>query len=217
MVKTRKERIADKSIKFKQPDRSAPTEKTLLQFADERSLFEAAEEREKELKKERGEASDSDEEDGDVLSPTTERFLEAMLWTTTLAMLHFTFDVFVQNQYGTRVDWPLVGTNTVRAWIVFLIFFYPLHPHEANPILIPGIPQKYQKWIRQAIFFVMSCLSGCYLIYVTNAKGYLYNMKRAPPLACLWLWAVVELDLAWAVLSLAVAAGFLIKNDYKIK
>lgn len=63
----------------------------------------------------------------------------------------------------------------------------------------------------------MSAISGCALIYVTNDKGYLAVMKRAPPLACLWVWAVIELDLPWAVLSLSVAGGFLWLGGYSVK
>lgn len=63
----------------------------------------------------------------------------------------------------------------------------------------------------------MSVISGCYLIYVTNQAGYLATQKKAPPLGCLWLWAVVELDLKWAVLSLLGVAGFLFQGGYNIK
>lgn len=60
----------------------------------------------------------------------------------------------------------------------------------------------------------MSCVSGCALAYVTNSKGYLYNMKRSPPLGCLWLWAVWELDLAWALPSLAVTLFYMWMHGY---
>lgn len=79
------------------------------------------------------------------------------------------------------------------------------------------MPTRYQRHVRQAVFFVMSAASGCSLIYVTNTSGYLATMKRAPPLGCLWLWAVIELDLAWGALSLLVAGGFLWYGGYEIK
>lgn len=99
----------------------------------------------------------------------------------------------------------------------FLFLFYVLHPHEANQTLVPGLPRRFQKHLRQMLFFAMSCISGCALVYITNSKGYLYNMKRAPPLGCLWLWAVVELDLLWAVPSLAVTAAYVWVNGYSVK
>ncbi|CAM1510217.1 Fc.00g005520.m01.CDS01 [Cosmosporella sp. VM-42] len=220
MARQRKEKSI-KNIKLKQPDRSGPSEKTLFELAEERELMLKAEMREKELKSQRQRQGQNEEEEsedeGPILSPRAERFLEAMLWTSTLAMMHFTFDVLVQNQYGTSIKWNKIWWRAGQAWMMFLILFYPLHPHKANPILVPGVPKKYQHPIRQTIFFAMSVISGCYLIYITNTFGYLAIMKRAPPLGCLWIWAVVEMDLLWACLSLFVAGGFLYQGGYDIK
>jgi hypothetical protein len=75
---------------------------------------------------------------------------------------------------------------------------------------------RYQKTLWQAVFFVMSAVCGCYLIYISNTYGYLAVMKQAPPLGVLWVWSVIELELAWAVASLAVAGGFLWHRGYKL-
>ncbi|KAM6478528.1 hypothetical protein HDV62DRAFT_182662 [Trichoderma sp. SZMC 28011] len=211
MAKNRKE----PKIKLRQPDRSAPTEKTLLDIASERSLFEQAARRERQLAG-KNESDDEDDEEA-KLSPGAERFLEALLYTTTLAMLHFTFDVLVMKQFGTEIKWKRITINAGRAWLVFFFLFYTLHPSEPNQVLIPGLPRRFQKTLRQMLFFAMSCVAGCALVYITNSKGYLYNMKRAPPLGCLWLWAVVELDLVWAVPSLLVTGAYVWVNGYSIK
>lgn len=107
----RKEPKKAKDIKLKQPDRSAPTEETLLNLARDRDLFNAADRRTASLN---GRSSGDDEDP--VLSPRAERILEAALWTATMAMLHFTFDVLVQHQYGTEVRWPQVWLRAARAW-----------------------------------------------------------------------------------------------------
>lgn len=100
---------------------------------------------------------------------------------------------------------------------VFLFLFYVLHPHDSSPVLVPFLSLRRQYPLRQAVFFTMSVASGCRLIYVSNTYGYLATMKQAPPLGCLWLWAVVELDLPVAVLSLVVAGLFLWRGGYEIK
>ncbi|KAM0256060.1 hypothetical protein ACHAQJ_005259 [Trichoderma viride] len=211
MVQTRREKLS-KTIKLRQPDRSGPTEQTLLQLADDRSLFEKAAEREKQL------AGDDGNDDEDAkLSPAAERFLEALLYTTTLATLHLTFDVLVMNQYGTEIVWDKILKNAARAFFAFFFLFYMLHPSEPNATLVPGLPRRFQKPLRQLVFFAMSCVAGCALVYTTNSQGYLYNMKRAPPLGCIWLWAVVELDLLWALPSLAVTGAYVWVNGYSIK
>jgi len=100
---------------------------------------------------------------------------------------------------------------------VFFLLFYNLHRHPSDPTVIPGLPARYQDHVRQAIFFAMSLAAGCYLIYVTNKFGYLAVMKQAPPVGCLWVWSVIELDLGLGVLSLACAAGFLWQGGYSLK
>ena len=106
-----------KDIKLKQPDRSGPTEQTLLDLAHQRDLFAQADERTRANKLARNGADPNDEvDDGPVLSPGAERFLEAVLYTVTMAMMHFTFDVLVQHQYGREVEWSSVWIRTGRAW-----------------------------------------------------------------------------------------------------
>ncbi|KAF7551219.1 hypothetical protein G7Z17_g5172 [Cylindrodendrum hubeiense] len=205
MARQRKEKSV-KDIKLEQPDRSGPTEQTLLDMAQGKNLFAMADARQAELDREKN---------GDVaLSPGAERFLEAALWTSTLAVIHFTFEVLVQHQYGMEIEWPSAWGRTARAFVLFLFVFYPLHPHEANPILIPGIPRKYQQGIRQGIFFIMSLTSGPYLVHISNKYGYLAVMKRAPPLGCLWLWSIVELDLLSGVLSLFITMVWAWQQGY---
>jgi hypothetical protein len=123
MARQRKER-ASPSIKLSQPDRSAPTEKTLLDLAQERNLFEQARQREQERKaakaSSKGNASnsadDDDVPDPAVLSPGAERYLESFLWVSTLAMLHFTLDVLVHSQYGVEIKWDSITKRTAIAW-----------------------------------------------------------------------------------------------------
>ncbi|KAG5929542.1 hypothetical protein E4U42_005569 [Claviceps africana] len=209
MPKTRRQRIAEPSIPLRQPDRTGPSQKTLLEIASQQDLAGQAARREEQLARQ-GRA-------GAVLSSRAEHMLEAALWTVTIAMLHFTFDVLVQNQYGREVDWPSVVVRTVRAWGVFLVLFYALHPFDPQTPLLGSLPARMQHPLRQTVFFVASVLAGCRLIHVTNTSGYLATMKQAPPLGCLWLWAVVELNLPAGCASLLVAAVFLHLGGYDLK
>ena len=108
-------------------------------------------------------------------------------------------------------------TLPLRASPVFALLFYPLHPHPSNPIILPGLPPRFQSAFRQSVFFVTSLGAGCYLIHVTNNFGYLAVMKRAPPLGCIWVWSVIELDLPLAALSLTGAGVFVWAGGYSIK
>ncbi|KAK0703856.1 hypothetical protein B0T26DRAFT_657334 [Lasiosphaeria miniovina] len=228
MAKKRGDRSPN--LKLRQPDRSGPSTKTLLELAEERDLFVLAKNKEDANKKAKraethgesiqrgGEDGDDGDDDGAELSPTTERILDTILWTISLAMLHFTLDVLVQHQFSAdRVVWAKVWTRAGQALLVFAMLFYPLHPHPSNPSILPGLPKRVQPIIRQSIFFVASICAGCYLIHITNTYGYMAVMKRAPPVGCLWVWSVIELDLPWAVLSLASAGSFLLLKGYSIR
>ncbi|KAH7629386.1 hypothetical protein B0T09DRAFT_155523 [Sordaria sp. MPI-SDFR-AT-0083] len=219
----RKRAESPSNIKFQHPDRSGPKEKTLLELAEERGLFAQAQKKQEENDKTKAKIKKipikpNEGNYDELLSPGAERFLETTLYTISLTMLHFTLDVLVQNQYSVdRIVWPKVWTRALQALFVFGLLIYTLHAHSSNPTILPGLPARFQNHARQVIFSVMSVCSGCYLIHITNTYGYLAVMKQAPPVGCLWVWSVIELQLPWAVLSLAIAGTYLKVRGYDIK
>lgn len=122
MVRTRKERKAEE-IKLQQPDRSGPTETTLLELAQERNLFAEADRKQGKLRRRKvsgGSDGDDEEEDDEhdvALPPAVDRAMEAMLWSVSLTMLHFAFDVLVQRQYAMDVSFPQVTSRTLLALV----------------------------------------------------------------------------------------------------
>ncbi|CAK7242635.1 MAG: hypothetical protein STHCBS139747_004131 [Sporothrix thermara] len=233
-------------IRLVQPDRTAPTGKTLLDFAGEQNLFQQADARQRQLNKERGVAprtthkkrsgreeesddedsgdsddnDDNDDNDDDMaISPVAERILDTTLWCVSLSMLHFTLDVLVQNQYAIEIEWLDIVRRSLQALVVFSLLFYNLHRHASDPRLLPlrrSLPLPIQDRLRQTIFFVTSSLAGCYLIHITNEYSYMAVLMQAPPLGCLWVWSVIEMDLLWAVPSLVIAGTFMFYNGYGI-
>jgi len=71
-----------------------------------------------------------------------------------------------------------------------------------------------QPVLHQIFFFSGSVAAGCYLIHITNEHGYYAIMKQAPPLGCLWIWSVIELDVLWASASLLCCIIFLKYGGY---
>ncbi|PSR77813.1 hypothetical protein BD289DRAFT_377434 [Coniella lustricola] len=217
MVVTRKERRA-KDIKLSHPDRSGPTEKTLLQMAEERNLFNMADEQQlrndsilgKATKIRPGEKNQKEE----LLSSSADRVMEAALYAVCMAMLHFTLDYLVQHQYAMQIEMPKILQRTLVALLVFGVLVYTLHPHPAVATLVPGLPPKYDHTARQAIFLVGSLAAGCYLIHITNKYSYMAVLKQAPPVGCIWVWTILELDLSLAVFSLTGAYTFFWAKGY---
>lgn len=62
----------------------------------------------------------------------------------------------------------------------------------------------------------MSIVCGCYLIHITSRYTYMAVLKQSPPLGCLWIWAVLEMNLGVSVLSLALAYLFFWQGGYKL-
>jgi hypothetical protein len=117
MVRTRKERKAATEFKLAQPDRCIPSDKTLLDIAQEHKLFELADEHPANKRKRRNDAGEGNYRGDAELSPAAERILESLLWTVSLAMLHFTLDVLVQHQYAMEISWPQITTRALVALV----------------------------------------------------------------------------------------------------
>lgn len=106
MARQRKEKKA-KDIRLRQPDRSAPSEKTLLDLAQERNLFDMADQQQQRIK--------DPGADDDMLSPRAERIMETALYAVCLAMLHYTLDFLVQHQYAMEMDHKRIISRAVQA------------------------------------------------------------------------------------------------------
>ena len=187
----RKDEASD--IKFAQPDRSGPKGKTLLQLAEERRAL-LAKGQPFPKAADPGKPEKSDDSDfmfgEDPIGPVG----EALLYTTTLSMLHFTLDVLVYNQYRQEVAWREIFLRLARMAPVLFLIIYMLHSRTVSrfPVL-------------KQLFFAAVCVSaGSYMIYSGNHYGYFAVMKRAPPVGTLWIWSVVEMQLVYAVVSLAL-------------
>ncbi|KAI3401792.1 hypothetical protein diail_8170 [Diaporthe ilicicola] len=216
MVRERKEKRA-KNIKLKQPDRSGPTEKTLFDIANEKNLFKQAAAKERKNRGEDADDDDNEEDEDEDLPPGAERILETLLYTVSLAMLHLTFDVLVHQQYAIEMDYFKIAQRAIQALMVFTALVYALHPHAAATTVVPGLPQRYQNSARQTIFLAIGTVAGCYLIYITNKYSYIAVLKQAPPVGCLWVWSIIELNLGLAVASLAASGLFFWQGGYSIR
>lgn len=125
----RKRNKSPQGIKMKQPDRSGPSEKTLLDLAQQQGLFAKAKQREDTLRGNASPAATEAEDDSEPLPPIVERIFETLLWTVSLSTLHFTLDVLVQNQYAADISWPKIIT---RAGQAFLGGFAPISPRAGR-------------------------------------------------------------------------------------
>ena len=131
------------------------------------------------------------ETDSDPVGPLG----QAIFFSISLAMLHFTLDVLVHQQYRQSIDWDMIVQRIFFTFPILAILVYVLH-------------SRAQSIWAQVMFFGMSVGAGCYLIYSSNEEAYFAVMKRAPPLGTLWVWSVIEMRLEVAVLSVGVVGAY---------
>jgi hypothetical protein len=199
------------------PDRTGPKGKTLLEIADERTaalqgMLASGQPFEKSLsdglaRDENGRVllpakdSESDDEDA-IMGPCAESFFLA----TSLAMVHFTLDVLVFQQYAQEIVWPAIFQRTAIAYPILFLIVYMMKSEMAN---------RFQTF-RQLFCLAVAVSSGCYMIYAGNTYDYFAVMKQAPPLGTLWIWSVIEMKLGYGLASIAVDVGFLLWNGYTV-
>ena len=220
MARNRKE----PKIKLQQPDRSGPdpSHQTLLDIAEQRGLLD-------DLATNKGEVGSPDEE------ALVGRAGDAILWSTSLTMVHFTLDVVVANQYAVDIEWPKMFSRTLQSFpsqsilihsalvcvshkcSVIFFLFYIFHPHqEPLPFLPRLFSTRIQPLLHQLLFFFGAVFAGSYLIHITNVHGYYAIMKEAPPIGTLWIWCMVELSLLWALVSLVCFGVVLKVGQYSV-
>jgi hypothetical protein len=98
-----------RNIPLQQPDRSRPdiSQKTLFDIAEKRGL----------LKEKNGASIQANDGfAGESNDPPIGRLGEAFLWSISLTMLHFTFDVLVQHQYAVEISWRKIVRTSLQAF-----------------------------------------------------------------------------------------------------
>jgi hypothetical protein len=187
---------------LKHPDRSGPQGKT---------LFELAEERQKELDKAKpaGWNAKAKEAAASASAPAEEVAIgpagDALLYATSMAVLHLTLDVIVYSQYREDIVWAEILKRAGAALPVFILLVYLTHV---------DISYRFPL-LRDLTFFSGSIAAGCYLVYSANKHGYFNVMKAAPPIGTLWIWSVIETSLPYALLNVVAVLGFVWYNGFE--
>lgn len=193
-------------IKMEKPDCSKPKSKTLMDLYDEKkALLEQGQPFDKKYedglpRDEGGNILEAGLGEGEPIGPVG----NAIFWATSLTMIHFTLDVLVYNQYRQEIEWWDIVQRTVTILPVLFLLVFTMQSKTA--LRFP--------MARQILFLMIALGAGCYTIHAANRYGYYAVMKQTPPLGTLWIWSVIEMKLAFAVLSVVVDLGFLWWKGY---
>lgn len=186
---------------LKHPDRSGPKGKT---------LFELAEERQKELDKAKPAGWNAKVKNASASQPVDDEEVplgavgDALLYSISMMAVHLTLDVIVYSQYREEIIWAEIIKRAATALPVFILLVYLTHVDLSYRFPV----------IRDITFCAGSIVAGCYLIYSGNKHGYFNVMKAAPPVGTLWIWSVIEMSLPYAALNAVTVLGYAWYNGF---
>lgn len=143
-------------------------------------------------------------EDGKVIAtkPSSDEeptpVLDSLFLAASLSALHFTLDVLTVHQYAEKLRLPPIFLNTVLVvfpTLVFLVHLVHGHLLSVPPAALSQKTRAVFSLLQQGLFIATANVAGCYLIHLTNDKGYYAVMKKAPSVGTVWVWSVLELGL----------------------
>lgn len=142
--------------------------------------------------------------------------LDTLLLSISLSTLHFTLEALTVHQYAEQLIWKHVFWHTVlQAFPVLTLLVHTMHGHIFR-VKLSATMQKWTNLARQVIYVIVANLTGCYLIQVTNDKGYMAVMRNAPSTGTVWVWCIIELGLAGALAGIAGPGAYAWWNGYGI-
>ncbi|KAH9843801.1 uncharacterized protein C8Q71DRAFT_852325 [Rhodofomes roseus] len=115
----------------------------------------------------------------------------------------FVIPILVHWQYGKRPTYTALADRMLPGVPILSIFIFYTTRY------------KRFRWM-QSLFFLLSLAVGPRLIWLINMASWRVVMKQCPPLATIWVYTVVQLDLGPAVLSLAIIGGWLWCSGMKL-
>ena len=180
---------------LQRPEQTSPSGKTLLERANERQA-------ELNIQKHPLVHPQPDLDDEDEPSAA----LIALLYGTTLTMVHFTLDVLVYNQYAQLIEWNEIARRIGVALPAFICIVYVLRMQPLVSFI----------WTRQILLLGSASFAGCYLVYLGNDEPYMAVMKRAPPLGTIWLWLFIEMRKRCEVINLGVVVVYCLWNGFTV-
>jgi len=138
---------------------------------------------------------DAASEEEAEISEYGEEVFRLILNMIVFGTLWLCLDIMIHAQYGQEatIKGELGRAVNVLPGLAFVVY---LTSHYSTHLLT------------KLVLFAFSAVGGSHMIYCVNTQSYLAVMKRCPALGTLWIWSIVQLDLTFAVASLAAVAGY---------
>ena len=151
----------------------------------------------------------------DPVSP----ILDTLFLALPLSCLHFTLSFLTAHQYAQELRWlPIIQNTLFVAFPTLALVIHLLHGHlfGLGSRNVSGTLLKAATLVQQILFLLAANIAGCWLIHLTNDKGYYVVMKKAPSIGTIWVWSIIELGLGGALAGVAGPGLYAWWNGYGI-
>ncbi|KAI0721907.1 hypothetical protein C8T65DRAFT_734892 [Cerioporus squamosus] len=140
-------------------------------------------------------ATEGAEEEEEGLSPFAEEVFSALMLIVPMSFMLLMMEILVHYQYGRKPEArDLVDRMLPGVPIISVFVFYT---------------NRYKSDIRvQTALFFLATVGGSRLVWLVNRGNWNKVMQQSPPLATAWIFAVVELNLLPAFLSLVAVTAY---------
>lgn len=204
----RQAKLADKGQPFTSSISNGPEKTKLVKIAPDGTIVEA-DNADGELKQGHGISGEKALEE---ISP----IFDTLFTSLTLSALHYTLSVLTAHQYAQELKMLPLFYQTL--FLAFPILTFLVHLAHGHAVQMPAVVQTSRAGViaLQALWVVVANVSGCYLVHITSEGGYYAVMKRAPSVGTLWVWSVLELGLAGALMGVVGPGGYAWWKGYGI-
>ncbi|KAI0698926.1 hypothetical protein BC835DRAFT_1333435 [Cytidiella melzeri] len=131
-----------------------------------------------------------------LLSPFWEEFFASTALIIPHCFLLLLMEILAHYQYGRKPTFEALADRMIPGVPIISIAIWYSNRY------------KHAQWM-QALLFVLGVASGSRMIWLLNHANWRNIMKFSPPLATAWVYAVMQLNLSYCVLSLLATYGFI--------
>ncbi|CAL1702184.1 unnamed protein product [Somion occarium] len=147
-------------------------------------------------------SSNSDEEP-EGLSPLVEEIFSAINLIILHSFLLIMMEILIHYQYGRHPTYGAIFQRMLPSVPFLSVFIFYTSRYKQTRAM-------------QGFLFVLSLAMGIRLIYIINVASWTVNMRQAPPLATIWVYCIVQLNLLPATLSLVIVYGWVYYRGMKL-
>jgi len=132
-----------------------------------------------------------------------DEIFNAVMLIIPFSSLLLLMEILIHQQYGKSASLEVLMDRMLSGVPILSLFIFYTNRHKRDRRM-------------QFLLFIISIAVGSRMIYQFNHASWLVNMSQCPPLATIWIYTIIQLELISAFLNLVVVGAFVWWKDLKI-